>query len=214
MPAAPASSSVPAHHLDTPLRGMSPLLVIGLLALLLGLQPITTDLYLPALPLLTAQLQAPVAQTQLTLTALLLAFGGSQLVWGPVSDRWGRRPVLLAGLALYVVAALGCALAPSMTCWNWLGLATKPCSFSTRGTRSTSTRGSRSSRPRPSRATHPLKTLPSSGSTFGEGIRIPWSTSTETRTYPQKYLSVTPIGWLSHITTAARPKALSTGRLP
>ncbi|MEG2999316.1 MAG: multidrug effflux MFS transporter [Comamonas sp.] len=96
---------------------MSPLLVIGLLALLLGLQPITTDLYLPALPLLTAQLQAPVAQTQLTLTALLLAFGGSQLVWGPVSDRWGRRPVLLAGLALYVVAALGCALAPSM---DWL----------------------------------------------------------------------------------------------
>jgi DHA1 family bicyclomycin/chloramphenicol resistance-like MFS transporter len=58
-----------------------------------------------------------VAQTQLTLTALLLAFGGSQLVWGPVSDRWGRRPVLLAGLALYVVAALGCALAPSM---DWL----------------------------------------------------------------------------------------------
>jgi len=96
---------------------MSPLLVIGLLALLLGLQPITTDLYLPTLPLLTAQLQAPVAQTQLTLTALLLAFGGSQLVWGPVSDRWGRRPVLLAGLALYVVAALGCALAPSM---DWL----------------------------------------------------------------------------------------------
>ncbi|WP_313572298.1 MFS transporter, partial [Comamonas terrigena] len=96
---------------------MSPLLVIGLLALLLGLQPITTDLYLPALPLLTAQLQAPLAQTQLTLTALLLAFGGSQLVWGPVSDRWGRRPVLLAGLALYVVAALGCALAPSM---DWL----------------------------------------------------------------------------------------------
>ncbi|MEG2048716.1 MAG: multidrug effflux MFS transporter, partial [Comamonas sp.] len=123
MPAAPSSSSsvpadsAPAHHLDTPLRGMSPLLVIGLLALLLGLQPITTDLYLPALPLLTAQLQAPVAQTQLTLTALLLAFGGSQLVWGPVSDRWGRRPVLLAGLALYVVAALGCALAPSM---DWL----------------------------------------------------------------------------------------------
>ena len=96
---------------------MSPLLVIGLLALLLGLQPITTDLYLPTLPLLTAQLQAPVAQTQLTLTALLLAFGGSQLVWGPVSDRWGRRPVLLAGLALYVVAALGCALAPNM---DWL----------------------------------------------------------------------------------------------
>jgi DHA1 family bicyclomycin/chloramphenicol resistance-like MFS transporter len=62
-------------------------LVIGLLALLLGLQPVTTDLYLPALPTLKAQLLASMAQSQLTLTALLLAFGCSQLVWGPLSDR-------------------------------------------------------------------------------------------------------------------------------
>ena len=89
-------------------------LVIGLLALLLGLQPVTTDLYLPALPTLKAQLLASMAQSQLTLTALLLAFGCSQLVWGPLSDRWGRRPILLAGLVAYVLAALGCALAHSM----------------------------------------------------------------------------------------------------
>lgn len=93
---------------------MSPALVVALLALLLGLQPITTDLYLPALPALQAQLHAPMAQTQLTLTALLLAFGCSQLVWGPLSDRWGRRPILLIGLGAYVLAALGCALAQSM----------------------------------------------------------------------------------------------------
>ena len=89
-------------------------LVTGLLALLLGLQPVTTDLYLPALPTLKAQLLASMAQSQLTLTALLLAFGCSQLVWGPLSDRWGRRPILLAGLVAYVLAALGCALAQSM----------------------------------------------------------------------------------------------------
>ena len=89
-------------------------LVIGLLALLLGLQPVTTDLYLPALPTLKAQLLASMAQSQLTLTALLLAFGCSQLAWGPLSDRWGRRPILLAGLVAYVLAALGCALAQSM----------------------------------------------------------------------------------------------------
>ena len=93
---------------------MSPALVVLVLALLLGLQPMTTDLYLPALPALTADLGARMAQAQLTLTALLLAFGLSQLVWGPVSDRFGRRPVLLAGMSSYVLASIGCALSPSI----------------------------------------------------------------------------------------------------
>lgn len=93
---------------------MSPALLVVTLALLLGIQPVTTDLYLPALPALTSGFGAPVAQAQLTLTALLLAFGMSQLVLGPLSDRFGRRPVLLWGLAAYVLAAVGAALAPSM----------------------------------------------------------------------------------------------------
>ena len=93
---------------------MSPALVVLTLALLLGIQPITTDLYLPALPALTAGFGAPVAHAQLTLTALLLAFGVSQLVLGPLSDRFGRRPVLLWGMAAYVLAAIGGTLAPSM----------------------------------------------------------------------------------------------------
>ena len=89
--------------------------IVLLLSLLLGLQPITTDLYLPALPLITSGFGAAMSQAQLTLTALLLAFGMSQLVWGPVSDRYGRRPVLLIGMAGYVLAAVGSALAPDMT---------------------------------------------------------------------------------------------------
>lgn len=93
---------------------MPPGLIVLLLSLLLGLQPITTDLYLPALPVITASFGAPMAQAQLTLTALLLAFGVSQLVWGPLSDRFGRRPVLLIGLSTYVLAAIGSTLAPSM----------------------------------------------------------------------------------------------------
>jgi DHA1 family bicyclomycin/chloramphenicol resistance-like MFS transporter len=93
---------------------MAPALVVLILSLLLGIQPVTTDLYLPTLPALTEGFGAAMTQAQLTLTALLLAFGASQLVWGPVSDRFGRRPVLLAGLAAYTVASLGCALAPSM----------------------------------------------------------------------------------------------------
>ena len=84
------------------------------LAGLLGLQPVTTDLMLPALPALAADLQAPVASVQLTMSALILAFGLAQLVWGPVADRYGRRPVLLAGLALYVLASAGAAMATSV----------------------------------------------------------------------------------------------------
>ncbi len=93
---------------------MAPALVVLVLSLLLGIQPVTTDLYLPALPALTEGFGAPVSQAQLTLTALLLAFGTSQLFWGPLSDRFGRRPVLLAGLTAYTLASIGCVLAPTM----------------------------------------------------------------------------------------------------
>jgi DHA1 family bicyclomycin/chloramphenicol resistance-like MFS transporter len=93
---------------------MSPALIVLVLSLLLGLQPITTDLYLPALPALTEGFGATVGQAQLTLTGLLLSFGLSQLVWGPLSDRFGRRPILLWGLAAYVLASVASALAPSM----------------------------------------------------------------------------------------------------
>ena len=93
---------------------MSSATVVLILSALLGIQPITTDLYLPALPALTEGFGAPMSRGQLTLSALLLAFGLSQLIWGPLSDRFGRRPVLLLGLASYVVAATGSALATSM----------------------------------------------------------------------------------------------------
>lgn len=93
---------------------MSPGTVVLILSALLGVQPLTTDLYLPALPALTEDLGAGMPQAQLTLTALLLAFGVSQLIWGPLSDRFGRRPILLLGLSAYFVAAIGSALAASM----------------------------------------------------------------------------------------------------
>lgn len=117
MPVIPASAtSAPPQPAAAPAPGpgMSPTTLVVLLALLLGLQPVTTDLYLPALPALTEGFAATMGQAQLTLAALLLAFGVSQLVWGPLSDRFGRRPVLLVGLSAYVLGALGCALAPSM----------------------------------------------------------------------------------------------------
>ena len=93
---------------------MSPTTVVVLLALLLGIQPVTTDVYLPALPAMQADLRAAMAEVQLTFAALLLAFGVSQLVWGPLSDRFGRRPVLLIGMGGYVLASLACVAAPDM----------------------------------------------------------------------------------------------------
>jgi MFS transporter, DHA1 family, multidrug resistance protein len=93
---------------------MSPTLVVVVLSLLLGLQPVTTDLYLPALPSITQGFGASMPQAQLTLTALLLSFGISQMVWGPLSDRYGRRPILLVGMAVYVAASIGSAFAPTM----------------------------------------------------------------------------------------------------
>ena len=84
------------------------------LALLLGVQPVTTDAYLPALPLLTRDLAAPMEAAQMTMAALVIAFGIALLFWGPIADRHGRRPVLLVGLTLYAIASAFCALAPSI----------------------------------------------------------------------------------------------------
>lgn len=96
---------------------MSPGWVVVFLSMLLGIQPVTTDLYLPALPALADSFAAPMSQAQYTLSALLLAFGCSQLLWGPLSDRFGRRPILLIGLGAYVLATVASTLAPSM---EWL----------------------------------------------------------------------------------------------
>jgi len=88
-----------------------------LLTVLLSFQPITNDVYLPALPTLTAALGSTIAAGQLTLGVLSLCFGLAQLVCGPLADRYGRRPVLLTGLSLYTLASVANVLAPSMT---WL----------------------------------------------------------------------------------------------
>lgn len=104
-------SSIPARP---PAPRVSHGLAAVALALLLGLQPATTDIYLPALPLLTRDLAAPLAAAQQTMAALILAFGLGQMAWGPVADRVGRRPVLLLGLLLYTLAGVGCTLADSI----------------------------------------------------------------------------------------------------
>jgi DHA1 family bicyclomycin/chloramphenicol resistance-like MFS transporter len=84
------------------------------LALLTALGPLSTDMYLPSLPAISRDFGATTAQTQLTLSTFLLGFAVGQFVYGPVSDKIGRRPVLLFGLVLFTVATLACAAATSI----------------------------------------------------------------------------------------------------
>ena len=83
-------------------------LVLGLLS---AIGPFAIDMYLPALPDIGHSLGAEVGSVQLTLTAFFLSIGLGQLLYGPVSDMVGRKPPLYAGLALFLLASIGCALA-------------------------------------------------------------------------------------------------------
>ena len=82
-----------------------------LLTALVALGPLSTDMYLPALPTLMRTFGAGVAPAQFTLSIFLIGFACGQLLVGPLSDRFGRRPVLLWGMALYAVASVACSLA-------------------------------------------------------------------------------------------------------
>jgi DHA1 family bicyclomycin/chloramphenicol resistance-like MFS transporter len=86
-----------------------------LLGVLFALTALGTDAWLPALPVAARELGAPVAGMQLTVTTYFLGLAAGQLVWGPLSDRYGRKPVLLAGLALALAASAVCAFAHSAT---------------------------------------------------------------------------------------------------
>lgn len=99
----------PEHPLQ--LRGA----LLLTLAAVSAFGPMSLDLYLPAFPSIAGSLGVSTGDVQLTFAACLLGLGAGQLVYGPLSDRYGRRPPLIAGLVLYVVAALLCAVAPNLT---------------------------------------------------------------------------------------------------
>lgn len=91
---------------------------IGLVILLTSLVMVgqmSTSMYLPSLPSLADDLNVEPAGIKLTMTVFLAAFAAAQLFFGPLSDRYGRRPALFLGLALYVAGTAGCALAPDLT---------------------------------------------------------------------------------------------------
>ena len=95
-----------------PIAGQSGrIFIFGFLS---AIAPLSIDIYLPALPMLREALGANEAQTLLTLSAFFVGFGTGQLFLGPLSDRFGRKRPLLAGLIVYGVASVACARASSM----------------------------------------------------------------------------------------------------
>ena len=95
-------------------RALSTGFWLVLLTVLIALPRLTLDLHLPALPAMADYFHSSDSQLQLTLTLYTLGSAISLLVSGPLTDRFGRRPVLLAGLLLYVVATVTCAQADSL----------------------------------------------------------------------------------------------------
>src|ERR1051325_11893965 len=75
-----------------------------LLAMLTGIGPLSVDMYLASLPSIGRLLNAPRSQVQLTISAYLVGFAIAQVLYGPLSDRHGRRPVLIVALGIYLVA--------------------------------------------------------------------------------------------------------------
>lgn len=100
--------------MNAPSRGTIPVPLLLVLALLASVAPFGIDLYLPAFPRMAVELETSDTAVQLTLTMFLLGLAAGQLLFGPLSDRWGRRGPLLAGSAVFVAASVLAAVAPTI----------------------------------------------------------------------------------------------------
>lgn len=94
-----------------------PLRILLILGALCAFGPLAIDFYLPSFPTLARQFDTDVEHVQLSLAAYFIGISFGQLFYGPLADRFGRRIPLLAGVALFTLASLACALAPSL---EWL----------------------------------------------------------------------------------------------
>jgi len=93
--------------------------ILLVLSTLMSFASMSTDMYLPALPTIAKVLHASSASMELTFSSFLVGFSAGQLLWGPISDRSGRRLPVAAGVVLFVIGSAGCAL--SATVWQLMG---------------------------------------------------------------------------------------------
>ena len=97
------------------------LLTLAILSALMAFGPISTDLYLPALPTMTEALHTNSGVMEWTISGYLIGFSLGQLIWGPIGDRFGRRGPVAVGIALFAIGSIGCALSTSagvMIAWR------------------------------------------------------------------------------------------------
>ncbi|WP_312410512.1 Bcr/CflA family multidrug efflux MFS transporter [Pseudescherichia sp.] len=95
-------------------RQHSSLRIVFILGLLAMLMPLSIDMYLPALPVIAQQFAVPAGSAQMTLSTYILGFALGQLLYGPMADSIGRKPVILGGTLIFAAAAGACALAQSI----------------------------------------------------------------------------------------------------
>lgn len=104
----------------TELVKQPPKLLIVLLSALVAFGPLSIDMYLPSLPLIASDLATDVAAVQKTITVFLIGFSVGMLFYGPLSDRYGRKKLLMVGMTLYVISTLGCVFTKEIEQLQWL----------------------------------------------------------------------------------------------
>lgn len=103
----------PALATEPPYTRISPGLVL-LLGALTAFAPLSVDMYLPSMPGIGLQLGSSASDAQITLATFFAGLAIGPFLYGPASDRWGRRPPLLVGIAVYILASTACAFAPTI----------------------------------------------------------------------------------------------------
>src|SRR5699024_8551233 len=107
----PGRHETPEFMPQTTTRNVELIILLGLLA---AIGPLSIDTYLPSMPAIAAELGATSSLVQQSVSAYFIGLAAGQLICGPCSDRYGRRPVLFVGLGLYLAATLACVLAPTI----------------------------------------------------------------------------------------------------
>ncbi len=100
--------------IESPRRTADLRLLLNLSALM-SFASISTDMYLPALPTISRALHADTASIELTFSAFLMGFSSGQLIWGPISDRYGRKLPIAIGMILFIIGSVGCAISSNVT---------------------------------------------------------------------------------------------------